>query len=266
VIPINPYGIDIITAVMRTLNSVITKYLTEWQPFVFGKVMGASLWLLVFAGFSNLRANNTHIADKILVIIWLLAMLFSVRNIGLLAILGASSIAANLPPDDEKDSNTRKLSVWINDLRFSPIIMAIIPLLLIVSYFLLPVLGAEHYLDKAEKSPLPAINYVMKNYAGKRILNDYDYGGRIIYESKGKLPIIIDGRAGTVYSEKILTDFLSFINLNDGWQKTIEPYKVDVIMLGNGRGFVKDFEKGLYNDMWEKTFSDEVASVYVRKN
>ncbi|MEQ1789173.1 MAG: hypothetical protein ABL857_01885 [Rickettsiales bacterium] len=262
---VNPYGIHIITAVTRTLNTVVAKYVVEWQPFVFGKVMGASLWLLVFIGFSDLRAKNIPIADKILAVIWVIAVLSSVRNIAMLVVLGAPYIAANLPPDDEKDSNTRKLSVWINDLRFSPIIMAAIPLTMIVSYFLLPVLGAEHYLEKADKSPMPAINYVMQNYAGKRVLNDYDYGGRIIYETKGELPIFTDGRAGTVYSEKILTDFLSLVNMDDDWQKNIEPYKIDVIMLGNGHNFVKAYERGLYNDAWEKTFSDEVASVYVRK-
>jgi hypothetical protein len=263
---VNPYGIHIITAVTCTLNGVVEKYLVEWHPFMFGKEKGSSLWLLIFLLFGNFRGSKATIADKILVVVWLLAMFFSVRNLAMLVVLGAPYIAANLVIYNQKYSKNSKSLAWLNDSRFSPIIMAVVPLLIICGYYLLPVLGTEHYLDKARSSPLPAINYVVQNYSGKRVLNDYDYGGRIIYETKGKLPIFTDGRAGTVYSKKILSDFLAFINLSDGWQKTIEPYNVDVIMLGTGRDFVKDYKRGLYHDMWEKTFSDEVASVYVRKN
>lgn len=262
---INPYGINIVTAVMRTLNTVIAKYVVEWRPFVFGNSMGVSLWLLVFVLFSNLRGSNTLIADKILAIAWLVAMLFSVRNIGMLAILGAPYLAANLPADNQKDSNTRKLSVWINDLRFSPAVIALALSVVVSSYFLLPVLGTEHYLEKKKNSPLNAIDYITQNYAGKRVLNDYDFGGIIIYKTKGKLPVFIDGRAGTAYSEKILTDFIAFFDLSEGWQDIMESYKVDVVFLKNTRPFVKNYENGAYYDTWQKVFSDDVATVYIKK-
>ncbi len=263
---INPYGINIITAVERTLNSVVTSYVSEWRPFVFGSVMGVSIWLLVFIMFSDLRNPRAEIADKILAIGWLIVMLFSVRNVGFLAVLGAPYMAFNFPADNEKDSNTRKLAAWINDKKFSPIILVLIPLVLVVSYFLLPVLGATHYIEKKEKAILPAINYVMQNYADKRIINDYDFGGRIIYESKGKLPVFMDGRAPTVYDEKILSDFLDFTTMKKDWQKILEQYKIDVIFISNNRDFAKDYAKGLYHDKWQEVFRDDVASVYVRKN
>lgn len=266
-IPLNPYGFNIITDVLiRTSNSVVTKYITEWQPFVFGGVMGASLWFVAIVFFGNMRAGNVAIADKILAAVWLILMLFSVRYVGFLSILGAPYVAANLPADDLKDENTRKLLKWINNRNYSPAITAIIPIIIIGSYFLLPVLGKEHYVEKAEKSPMPAINYVMENYSSKRVLNDYDFGGRIIYESKGKFPVFIDGRALTVYSEKTLSDFMAFITQEKDWQKTIEPYQIDVILLANGRDFVKDYKKGLYNDQWQEVYNDKVASVYARKN
>lgn len=266
-IPLNPYGFAIITEVLiRTSNSVITKYIMEWQPFVFGSVMGASLWFLAIVLFGNFRNNYVSVADKILTVIWLILMLFSVRYVGFLSILGAPYLAANLPVDDENDKNTRTLKAWINNRYYSPVISALIPVVIIASYFLLPVLGKEHYVEKAEKSPLSAINYVIENYPGKHLLNDYDFGGRVIYESKGKLLVFVDGRSNTVYSEKVLSDFLAFANMEKDWQKTIDPYQIGVILMANNRDFVKDYEKGLYNDVWQKVYSDKVASVYARRN
>lgn len=262
---VNPYGVYLYTAIMRAFDSVITKYIMEWTPFVFGYSVGASLLFLTIILFSNLRANNTLLADKIVTIIWLLAMLFSVRNTGFLAVLSAPYLAANLPQDDEKDKHTRKLLVWVNNMRFSPVIAALVLPMIIASYFLLPVLGKERYVEKLNKSPLPAINYVLQNYAGQNIMNDYDFGGRIIYEARGKIPIFVDGRAGTVYDEKILEDSIAFANLDKDWEKILESRKIDIILLGNGRSFAQSYDKGLYNDKWQQVFRDDVASVYVRK-
>lgn len=263
---INPYGIHIIDAVLRTLDSVVTKYLREWQPFVFGSIMGPSIWLVVFIIFGDIRCKKLPIADKILALAWLIIMLFSIRNVGLLTIFGAPYIAFNLPPDNLKEANTRKLLAWINNQKIAPAIASLIPLALIAGYAALPLLGAVHYVEKPEKSPMPAINYVMQHYEGKRVLNDYDYGGRIIYEAKGKFPIFMDGRSGTVYNEKILTDYLAFITMEKGWQKVIEPYKPEVILLSNAREFAKDYAKGLYHEDWQQVFRDDVASVYIKKN
>ncbi len=263
---INPYGIHVIDAVLRTTNSVIAKYIMEWQPFVFGNILGASIWIMSFICLSNLKGSKATIADKILAIMWLVATFFSVRNLEFLVILGAPYLASNLPADNEKDSNTRKLAVWINNIKFSPAIIAVIMLVIPVFYIFLPFLGPEHYKYKADESPVPAIEFVMQNYPGKHLLNDYDLGGKIIYESKGRLPVFVDGRAGTAYSEKTLTDFLSFFDLNNDWQKTIESYDIDLIMVTNYSGFSKAYERGSYHDSWQQVFHDKVISIYAKKD
>lgn len=260
-----PYGFGLFLFIAETQKSVITQYIREWQPFVFGSVIGASLWLLAFVFFGNMRANNSFIADKILAVLWLLAMLFSVRNVGIMAIFAAPYIAANLPPDDEKDKHTRNLSAWIYNLRYSPVIMLCSAIILTICYYVLPLLGDEHYIDKKDKSPAAAINYIMQNHVGERLLNDYDFGGRIIYESKGTIPIFIDGRANSVYSEEALSDYIKFLTLEDGWQNVIAKYNVNIMLLKNGRDFVKYHKKGLYNDEWKEVYNDDVASVYIRK-
>jgi len=263
---VNPYGIHVIDAVLRTTNSVIAKYIMEWQPFVFGNILGASAWILAFICLSNFKGSNATIADKILAIMWLVATFFSIRNMGFMAILGAPYLASNLPADNQQDKNTKKLAAWINNIKFSPAIMAVIILAIPISYILLPFLGSEHYKYKVEESPVPAIDFIRQNYSGKRILNDYDLGGKIIYESKGKLPVFIDGRAGTAYSEKLLTDFLGFFNLDKDWQQIIEPYNIDVIMVANYSNFSKAYERGSYHDYWQQVYHDKIISIYTKKD
>jgi hypothetical protein len=141
-----------------------------------------------------------------------------------------------------------------------------IPIIMAICYFMLPVIRGEHYVKKHENDVQPAISYMIKNYPGKRIFNDYDMGGRIIYESKGQFPVFIDGRAGSVYDEKILQDFISVHSLEEGWQKILDSYKIDAIILKNDRQFPVNYAKGYYHDKWNEVYRDDVASVYIRKN
>jgi len=265
VVFINPYGIDLITFIINTKTSVITQVINEWNPFVLGDVMGATLWFILFIIYSNLRGGNTFFADKLQVVLWMFAMMLSVRNMGLLSILGAPYLACNLPADSPDDVKTRRIAAWLDNKNFSFQIFVAIPIIA-VSYFMLPVLRGEHYIKTHKNDVLPAISYVIKNYPGKRVFNDYDMGGRIIYESKGQFPVFIDGRAGSVYNEKILQDFIAIQFLEEGWQKILDSYKIDLIILKNGRQFPVNYAKGYYHDKWDEVFHDDVASVYVRKN
>ncbi len=262
---LNPHGIFVFVGIMRSLHSVLTKYIVEWHPFVFGDVIGASMWVVAFVYASNLRTSTAPLADKILALLLLLAMFFSVRNSSFLAIYGAPYLAANMPPDNLNNKHTKQLLSWINSKRYSPIIAAFIPVMLAAAYFSLPIIGKDFYLEDPKKSPAPAIKYVVENYAGKRVLNDYNLGGRMIYETGGKFPLFIDGRAGTAYSEKLLGHYLAFMNLEKDWQKTIEPYHIDVLLVMNNISFAGMYKTGAYHDEWKEVFRDEAASVYERK-
>jgi hypothetical protein len=86
-----------------------------------------------------------------------------------------------------------------------------------------------------------------------------------VYESKGKFPVMLDGRAGTAFTEKQLSDYLKFVELSDGWQQMLDDYKIDVLFVSQGRSFAKDYDKGLYRDTWQESYSDDVARVFTRK-
>jgi hypothetical protein len=77
--------------------------------------------------------------------------------------------------------------------------------------------------------------------------------------------VFLDGRAPTVYTEEILSDFIDILYLKQGWQEKLSYYGVDVILSDNDREFVKDYKKGLYHDLWREVYHDDIASIYERK-
>jgi len=262
---INPYGIGIYTAVMRTLHSAITIYITEWQPFVFGSVTGASVWFLVFMFAGDMKNPAVKLADKILAAIWLVAMLYSARNIGFLLVLNAPYIAANLPKDDARDKNTRQLSAWLSDKKHALFMLCVAVLAVATSIAALPLVGEKHYRADPKLSPEPAIAYVTRELPHARLLNDYNIGGPIIYQTKGALPVFMDGRAGTVYSEEVIADYLAFLNVEKDWPRIVKKYRIDAILVLNTHSFAKAYDSGQYHDTWKQVFHDDAASVYVKK-
>lgn len=266
---INPYGFGIISAMNRTLDSAITKFIQEWLPFVFGNFMGLSVWVLLFIAAGNFRENAIPIADKIIAAIWFVFMLFSMRHAAMFMVVSAPYLAISMQKSiDALEAIVTKHPDPLAGLQKPGrrMVLAVIALLLpICVYAGLEPLKGEEYLAAKDTDPTPAIRYVEEHYAGKRFLNDYALGGHQIYLARGRVPLFIDGRSGTVYSEAVLMEYIDFLWLNKGWEKIINSYKIEGMLLLNNHNFAKAYEAGQYHDQWKEVYRDMAASVYIKK-
>jgi hypothetical protein len=261
---VNPYGQDVVVAVARSLHSAITVYIDEWKPFTFGNVVSSTLWLMVLVMVGNMRNSKVPLADKILLVIALVGMLTSARNIGLLAILGAPYLLANLPADDMRDANTQRLNAWARKTSLHWLHALVVVASVGIGAALVQVLPAKFTMEDPKKSPLAAIDYVAQHHKGARVLNDYDIGGRIIHHAPGAFRLFVDGRAGTVYSEEVLEDYIAIAKQEKKWEALMEKHQFDVLLLLNGHRFIESYKEGEYRDSWKQTYSDDVATVFVR--
>jgi hypothetical protein len=266
---INPYGLGMIAAVMRTLDSVTTKYIAEWLPFVFGNFLGVSLWFMMFVLAGSLREPTVPLADKIISVAWLIIMLFSVRNAAIFVLVSAPYMAINLQRFLERlDAiRTRRADIVVSlsrpGMRAKMALVAAV--LVIGSAALFDTLRGQGALIDSRTDPGPAIAYVAKHYPGKRILNDYNFGGRIIHDTHGTLPLFADGRAGTAYPESVLTEYLAFMKQEEGWQSITSAYKISVILVAARHPFAAAYDRGQHQKQWKRMYRDEVASVFVRR-
>lgn len=266
---LNPYGPGMIDAVMRTLNSVTTKYILEWLPFVFGNSMGLSAWLIVFVLASSLREKSIPVADKIITFLWLPVLLMSMRNAGIFVLVAAPYLAISLQRTVEALERFRTRRPELTEtlerhgMEGRMALAALVSLA--ASFFFFGDLRGEAAINDERNDARQAIAHVMENYPAARLLNDYNFGGRIVYETGGRLKIFADGRAGTAYTEEVLADYLGFMSLDDGWKKTLDRYGIETILLGNGQRFAAAWEAGQYREQWRRVYHDDVASVFVRR-
>lgn len=266
---INPYGIGIYAAALRTLDSVTTAYITEWLPFVFGKSLGFSVWLLIFILAAGFRDRTIPLADKIISCIWLLAMFSSVRNGNYFVLVSAPFVAISLTTllKDLESIRTRRVDAIAKlEATISPAPMLAVTLAVVIASGLwIDRLKGKSYVTLPEYDVQAGVAYVEKNLAGMNVLNDYNFGGRLIYYTQSRTKVFVDGRAGTAYPEATLSEYLRFMNLEKGWEEIISKYNIQAIFVANGQRFAQAYVAGQYHAQWKQVYRDSVSSVYLRK-
>ena len=259
---INPLGFKVYIGVLRTLDSVITPYISEWRPFIFGQSYSFSLLLLVLLlSGSAINAHyckaKAHISDWIFGLMFFIASLSSVRNFSIFAVVGAPFVASivdrSLPkpkfPMKLKDSYKRIIST-------TTILLVVIINTYLISSDSDKKLGLK-------KVPVSLIEYVATHYPHSHIMNTYSVGGYIIMFGKNKFNHFIDGRAGTVFAERNLLEYLETIEGKSTLLTLAEKHHVDGIITQKTL-LSKEQESLLSN--WQELYEENEYVFLLNKN
>jgi len=64
----------------------------------------------------------------------------------------------------------------------------------------------------------------------EHLFNYYNWGGYLMLEAPG-IPVFIDSRASTLYSDDLAADYFSMFDTEEGWQQKFEAYQVDAALV-----------------------------------
>ena len=268
---INPYGPEVILGAMRTLNGSFKAYNMEWQPYSFSASMGVSAWLILFVLSSNLLRGSASIADKILAFIWLVSTLFVIRNGPIMIILSAPYLATCIDEGTKTLRQTRAATPFALFMEKQPLkrvwIACGVAFVLFVSGA--NALPHQDKIMSEDKSVDDAIAFASKYYPTRHFLTDFNFGGQVIYKTFGKLPMFMDSRAGTVYTETQIQDYMDFMWDRNDWQPRINKYGVDAMMIDKTSLFAKAYENekdvGQHHTHWKLVFAGKRANVYIAR-
>ncbi|MDB2414433.1 hypothetical protein N9W34_01525 [Rickettsiales bacterium] len=256
---INPYGIYIYEATYRTLQGTIEPYINEWSPFTFSSNLGVTLFVSVFLLVSGLNRKDIPLAEKIIAYSWLFVSLYSKRHFPTAMLLSAPYLAICLK-DMGKPRPLPDLSDKI--LRLKIFTFASICLILMSTAPIRQYIAGKSRVTNPDTIEVATINYMQANLFDKRILNDYDYGGIIIYYSDGNLPVFIDGRASTAYPKEVIEETINIFTLDEDWLKIIEKYNIQAAVFSNMSPITKFYESGQLKNNWKRVYKGKNASVF----
>lgn len=266
----NPYGPGIYFGVERTLHNAMNQYIEEWIPFDFATHIGVSTWMALFAVLSIFRAREIPLADKWLSAFWFVSMMVSIRHASIFMVVTFPMMAADLQSIVSRARRPRFDRLEALALRFNPALRIGMMLVALTAVTLNARLterfeNEHYYLVSRGFDFRPAAAWVGNHLEGKRVLNDYNFGGTLLYVTKGAFPVFVDGRAGSAYSEEVLLDYRTFEQFHPGWEKVLDKYQIDAIAMQNSRPFVQFSSHEQIQSRWQLEYRDEVVSVFVRK-
>ena len=246
---INPNTYKILLYPIENMqDTLMLSVIAEWHSPNFHTIDGLMIFaiLAIIVLIFTITDKKISILDFLLVGAFAYLTLKSIRQVVYLAIIATPIMLKYMPQTVKLKSN----KTFGNTIIILFVILFCIINMLTVSQ--LPIINQEMYPSATVIQKLEEIN-------PERVLNNYDWGGYLIKESKIKP--FIDGRAD-VYSKHTLADYTSLMYLNDGWEKILEKYDFDSIFMQTNNMFTREVSK-LSN--WEVYYSDPLATILIRK-
>jgi hypothetical protein len=251
---LNPIGVKQVLYPLNTMlhQPVGLSIVQEWQPLQLNSARGAGLlgvlgcvFLLVLLRRSELFAEELLLLT---VATWLAAS--HQRMTFVFGILAAPIISRLLSTSwDGYDAETDR------PLPNATIIVAS----LVAASFGFP---SRQVLSKQveEQSPVKAVEYINTHNLSGRMLNDYVYGGYLIWAAP-KHPVFVDGRADVFEWTGVLGDFGSWATLHSDPNILLDKYRIDFCLLASQSPVVR-FLPLLHG--WKVIYSDDNSVIFER--
>jgi hypothetical protein len=268
---INPYGYKLYILTYQVVTSnFISKFYQEWQPIDWISPEGQlfSISLLIILYFLITKRSYRKELGLFSFILTVLLALWSIDSRRMLVYYGIVSsyplaLALKLLLTN---INHKAIKEALNNLELKEPKAILIPSLMISStLFFIILLGQDFFKSKQVRYgpsegryPYKALNYIAtKPEATIKVINEMDWGGFLIWNSKGKIKTFIDDRT-ILLGEDFYLNYFKAIKTSKDFINLAKNNEADYIILDNKREIVEDF-KLHYSD--SVVYNDEIATI-----
>jgi len=249
-----PYGWDSLLASRKILElGSALPLITEWRAADFTFLHPFEICLLGAVGLSLYRGISLP-PMRIVILLGLVHMALSQgRAAEILALLAPLVLASPLAG---QIGGTKAASS--HSLRPIRGVMAA-GLVLVLAAGTLTFASMHRFAPNTANSPVAAVAE-LKKLNVERVFNDYDFGGYLI--ASGVAPFI-DGRT-ELYGEKFFVDHNNASGLMepDNLFRLLAEYQIEATLMRTQSAATKLLD---HIDGWQKVYSDEVATIHLRK-
>ncbi|RJX20320.1 MAG: hypothetical protein C4570_04090 [Ammonifex sp.] len=109
--------------------------------------------------------------------------------------------------------------------------------------------------------PVEALTYLKANPLTGKMLNDYGWGGYLIW-NRPEEKVFIDGRAD-VYMKQVFGDYRKITRLKPGADELLDKYKIDYAFLPSDAPLVEALR---FSPHWSVLYEDKKAAVLLKKS
>jgi hypothetical protein len=258
---VNPYGPRIALYPFETVSiPVLQSYIGEWQSPDFSSpqlypFLAMLLLLIAVLGLSRTAAGAT---DLLLAAAWTALALIAIRNVPVFALVTAPLIARHAAAalDDVRGGEVaggRSEKRGLNGVIGAAVVLLGLAWMAVQMG---PERNQEHLRSLA---PVAAVDALREIEPQGNLLNDYNWGGYILWELYPKYGTFVDGRTD-VFSPPVFEDYVRLWSARPGWETALERWDVGTVLLPPDAPLVQSLEAA----GWEAAFRDAQSVVLMR--
>lgn len=109
--------------------------------------------------------------------------------------------------------------------------------------------------------PRSALQYLTDHPTPGKLLNEYGWGGYLIWAAPGRNLVFVDGRADLYEYGGVLADYMSIARLDPGAMQLLDKYDVRACLIRQNAPLGTALSA---THEWERVYQDQLAAVYVR--
>ncbi|HET6454902.1 MAG TPA: hypothetical protein VFI02_10890 [Armatimonadota bacterium] len=218
------------------------------------------LLVLVLLTAMILGRKRMPISQWAILLLTLFLSVRSIRHVPLFGIVAAPVLAmqinAVLEHYAERGRSFRELQGWW---PVNLLLLLVIPALIVLK---MPRVNTEEYCVRYGMYPAAACQFLLDEpIRGEgRLLNDYGWGGFLIYKLYPKYKVSIDGRADLHYGH-MTAAIRDFEAMSPEWEAFVDSVNPDVILLPINKPVVNALRE---DPDWLLVYEDDVAVVFAR--
>ena len=244
---------------MLAMKSVLA-LISEWRSPDFEQPQGLVIWLLGLLALAlSGRFKLPWIRSTLLLGLFYIALRHQ-RNVPLLALITPFILAGPLAAQLEVGTNEDNVLDRVFH-RLAPPASRWSAFVMVIGSFIVAALVVHaNRPEPTRYAPVRAVDALLASGSGGPILNDYNFGGYLIFRG---IPVFIDSRAD-MYGEKFVVSTLETVWLSrPGFEELLEQYHIRSTLLPADAAAVRLLDR---LPGWHRLYSDNMAVVHVRND
>jgi hypothetical protein len=261
----NPNGLDAFRYPFLLLyHQHMMDHVMEWWSPDFHLVWTRPLeWLLLLLTVSLAGSGPARPRDLLLLAGLVHGALYSNRHMPVLAIAGAPIVAGRL------ETGVHSVQVWMDArrwvfARWQAVAATVLGIGLaggvVVRMQELPRGSWFAYCATLETFPVRACRFLRSRPVGRRLFNDYNWGGFCLWSLWPRYQVFIDGR-DELYFHGVHADYDAIQRLEPGWEERLRRRQVDTVLMPPFASLAQALARSAE---WRLVYRDEQAMIFRR--
>jgi len=258
----NPFGYSLLWFPFQVSAEVFSQNITEWKAPDLQEMWYVRVWLIMLAVLIASQGRRIPWAWRLLLVFFVYQALGHIRHLSVAAMFLAPWTAMSIWEIFRKTKLQKHKENEVALSSYSGPLLIGISFLTLCSFSIMQPAWWQNFTAKSFALPdnysPGVISYLKEHgYPGEHLLNEYNWGGFLLFSLDPPPKVFIDGRAD-MYGEKVFSDYGRLTYIHPDTEQILSEYNIDWILYPKDSLLIRYMST---KPEWEHVYCDNKVSI-----